>query len=226
MSFENPFNNPPPQEVPEKKPEVKEEKEQDQFADEKGVEQPFSKEGLLSRNFGKDVEKPSEALFYRDGILNRPKFQENILQQREQREKEDADKLQKIREDLGIAENKTTEPGEQPFSPEGLLNRNFGKSKEQAPTESETSSAQESIVNTPRTESGSVENAGEKEKPLMQQMVEAYQKLSNNPEKSAREALYNRFEPNLSDEEKQKQMARMNEEFRLYKEGKDWKQSK
>jgi hypothetical protein len=220
MSFENPFNNPPPQETPEKKPEVKKEEEK---------EQAFSKEGLLNRNFGKDVEKPSEALFYKGGILNRPKFQEMAREQREQREKEDAEKLQGLREQLGIAdnpENKTGETGEQPFSPEGLLNRNFGKNKEQAPSESETVPAQESIPSAPTAESGSVENTGEKEKPLMQQMVEAYQKLSNDPEKSAREALYNRFEPNLSQEEKQKQMARMNEEYRLYKEGKDWKQSK
>lgn len=93
----------------------------------------------MNRNFGKDVEKPSETLFYEGGILNRPKFQEMAQQRREQHKKEDADKLQKLREDLGIAsnsENKTNEAGEQPFSPEGLLNRNFGKNKEQAPDES------------------------------------------------------------------------------------------
>ena len=43
----------------------------------------------MNRNFGKDVEKPSEALFYKGGILNRPKFQEMAREQREQREKED-----------------------------------------------------------------------------------------------------------------------------------------
>lgn len=53
-------------------------KEVNPFVDEKGVEQPFSKEGLLNRNFGKDVEKPSSALFYRDGILNRAKFHETF----------------------------------------------------------------------------------------------------------------------------------------------------
>jgi len=209
MSFENPYNN-PHQEVPKKKEEEK--------------EQAFSKDGLLNRNFGNDVEKPSEALFYRDGILNRPKFQEMAREQREQREKEDAEKLQKLREELGIQpENKTGESGEQPFSPEGLLNRNFGKNIEQSPTESETVPVQESIPKTPEAEHGLVENTGEKEKPLMQQMVEAYQKLSNDPEKSAYDALYDRLESNLSEEEKQKQMAKMTQEYRSYKEGKDWK---
>jgi hypothetical protein len=65
------FNNIPPQEKPE------EEKDK-----------PFSEEGLLNRNFGKDVEKPSEADFYRNGILNRPKFQENLRKQREGKEGE------------------------------------------------------------------------------------------------------------------------------------------
>jgi polyhydroxyalkanoate synthesis regulator phasin len=217
MSFENPFNNPPPQETPEKKPEVKKEEEK---------EQPFSKEGLLNRNFGKDVEKPSEALFYKGGILNRPKFQEMAREQREQREREDAEKIAKLRGELGIAaESQPAESGEQPFSPEGLLNRNFGKNKEQAPSESETVPAQESIPSASAAESGSVENTGEKEKPLMQQMVESYQKLSNDPEKSAYDALYNRLEPNLPEEEKQKQMARMTQEYRLFKKGKDWKQN-
>jgi hypothetical protein len=53
-------------------------KEGDPFVDEKGVEQPFSKEGLLNRNFGMDVKKPSSTLFYRDGILNRAMFHENF----------------------------------------------------------------------------------------------------------------------------------------------------
>ena len=78
----------------------------------------------------------------------------------------------------------------------------------------------------PVAESASLENVENKEKPLMQQMVEAYQKLGSDPEKAAYEALYNRLEPNLSEEEKQKQMARMSQEYRLFKEGKDWKQSK
>ena len=41
-------------------------------------EQPFSKEGMVNRNFGKDVEKPTEALFYKGGVLNRAKFHESF----------------------------------------------------------------------------------------------------------------------------------------------------
>jgi len=117
-------------------------------------------------------------------------------------------------------EIKPEEAKEQAFSKEGLLNRNFGKNKEQAPTENEAPSAQETVRDTPVAEAGAAENLGAKEKPLMQQMVEAYQKLSNDPEKSAYGALYNRLEPSLSEDEKQKQMAKMTEEYRLYKEGK------
>lgn len=189
----------------------------------KETEKPFSEEGLLNRNFGKDVEKPSEALFYRDGILNRPKFQEMI---HGQREKEDAEKLQQIREELGIVEGKPVESGERPFSPKGLLNRNFGGNKEQAPTENEDISSQESGQDNLTNQSDKIENLESiAEKPLIQQMVEAYMKLSDDPEKSAREALYNRFDPSLSEEEKQKQMTKMVKEYQLYKEGKDWKQN-
>ncbi len=113
------FNNPP---APQEKT------EEEKKAEEK--EQAFSSEGLLNRNFGKDVEKPSEALFFKGGILNRPKYQENITQQREEREKKDAEKIQEIRKNLGIATEKTDDGVEKPFSPEGLLNRNFGKNRE------------------------------------------------------------------------------------------------
>ncbi len=113
------FNNPP---APQEKT------EEEKKAEEK--EQAFSSEGLLNRNFGKDVEKPSEALFYKGGILNRPKYQENITQQREEREKKDAEKIQELRQQLGITPEKKADEGEKPFSAEGLLNRNFGKSKE------------------------------------------------------------------------------------------------
>ena len=95
----------------------------------------FSPEGVLNRNFGKDVEKPSEAQFYRDGILNRPQYQENLRKQRDE-------KLEALRKDiLGEAseprEQHSPEATEKPFSPEGLLNRNFGKKNEQVSSSGE-----------------------------------------------------------------------------------------
>jgi hypothetical protein len=44
----------------------------------------FTPEGVLNRNFGKDISEPSEAQFYGDGILNRPKFQESLRAQRQE----------------------------------------------------------------------------------------------------------------------------------------------
>ena len=101
-------------------------------------EKVVSKEGLLNRNFGKNVEKPSEALFYRNGILNRPKYQENLAKQREETR---ASEIKKVKEKLGMIEEKPIskegflnrnfgKKTEKPLSPEGLLNRNFGKNKE------------------------------------------------------------------------------------------------
>jgi len=65
--------------------------------DSRAKDKTFSPEGLLNRNFGKDVEKPSDALFYRDGILNRQKYQENI---RAEREKQDEVKAKTMKERL------------------------------------------------------------------------------------------------------------------------------
>jgi hypothetical protein len=89
----------------------------------------------------------------------------------------------------------------------------------------ETVYAKEQNLNIPVSEYISAENVGIKEKPLMQQMVDAYMMLSNDPENSAYDALYNRLEPSLSEEEKQKQMIRIMQEYKLFKEGKDWKQT-
>lgn len=38
---------------------------------------------MLNKNFSKDVEKPSYANIYKEGILDKPKFQLNPLKQRE-----------------------------------------------------------------------------------------------------------------------------------------------
>ncbi len=49
-------------------------KTEDPIVDKSGTEQPFSKEGLLNRNFGKDVTKPSSVDMYSNGVLNRAKM--------------------------------------------------------------------------------------------------------------------------------------------------------
>jgi hypothetical protein len=91
---------------------------------------------------------------------------------------------------------------DQVFSNEGLLNRNFGK----------------------KTEKTS-ENIEEREKPVMQTMIESYENISNDPEKVALETLFDRLDPSMTFKEKQNAMAKIREEYKLYKEGKDWKQN-
>lgn len=138
-------------------------------------------------------------------------------QQRKQREKVDQGKIQELRENLGIVDEREKETDVEeggPFSPEGLLDRNFGKNNEGV--QHETGPKAPATI-----ESSAVENASDEEKPLMQREVEVYEKLSNDPETSAYEFLYNRLDPKLSEEVKKEQMTKLMQEYKLYKEGKD-----
>jgi len=56
------------------------------------------------------------------------------------------------------------------------------------------------------------------DKPPFAMMVEAYEKLSADPEKAAFDALYSRLDPKLSEEEKMDKMRELGEEYRRYKE--------
>ncbi|MHB1118032.1 MAG: hypothetical protein ACYCZ7_00675 [Minisyncoccota bacterium] len=109
-----------------------------------------------------------------------------------------------------------------PFSPEGFLNRNFGREKRTQATDEIPQVPEQAQEPAPVESTKKIED---KEKPIMQLMVEAYERLRDNPESAAYDALYDRLNPNLPEEEKMRQMARLTTEYRLFKEGKDWRQA-
>ncbi len=95
-----------------------------------------------------------------------------------------------------------------------FLNHNLKQTRE-------TESSEEKTIVSPEitdAEPPVLESSTEETKPIMALMVEAYSKLSDDPEKSAYDALYERLDSNMPEEEKQQHMRDLGEEYRHYKE--------
>lgn len=120
-----------------------------------------------------------------NGILNRAKVQKNLEEVRAQREQyatKDAAALQKLRQEMGLPTTETSnESGARVSSPENATKRIAEKN-----------------------EAGTQETSAEKSPsvPILQRMIDSYTLISENPEKDALEALYNRLDPKLSVAEK------------------------
>ena len=160
------------------------------FLDQNGVEQPFSKEGVLNRNFGKDVTVPSEAGIYANGVLNRSKM---------------------YRERGGVSPDTpdTNEASDEHVDIAGI----------ESELPSEALSVQEE-AQPPIPESGVETSVVKEKKPLMTELVDTYRALKiEDPEKAAFNALFERLDPNLTDEEKLEKMRGITAEYRSHLEG-------
>ena len=163
--------------------------EKNPFLDDNGVEQAFSKEGLLNRNFGKDSTIPSEAAVYRNGILNRAKINRDN-------------------------KNIPSDDAEQAVSGNGTeKERSFEKAEKEAASEEEKETV--TLPNPEKKPESTRENKGENE-PLLASFVKAYENLSDDPVGAALRAVYDRLESQLSDEEKSEKMQALRKEYEAW----------